>query len=191
MLKAVGGSNVKINMTELACFLMCAYDIIYCNPYNNSVMNYYTDTNWCRGKSTIFYLIRSSAVKRRSNIVRYYISNYSNWGRISMRCLIKNTPHNGRAMVCLLWIFARKNDRVITELHCTPFTATKPHNSFGSKQTTLQQMHRAFNKACTWFSCDCLINSSPLTHGLLKSHMSVLLVEGHCCDCIMHKTTSH
>ena len=36
---------------------MGANGIIYCNPYNNFVMNYYIDTNWCCGNSTILYLI--------------------------------------------------------------------------------------------------------------------------------------
>ena len=56
--------------------------------------------------------IQSSASLTRSNIVRYYINNYRNWGRISIRCWIHNghpIPHpNGQAMGWLLWIFVRK-----------------------------------------------------------------------------------
>ena len=56
-------------------------------------------------------IIQSSAVIMRSNIVRYFINNYRNWGRISIRCCSPkrhNIPrHNGRAMGCLLWIFCR------------------------------------------------------------------------------------
>ena len=59
----------------------------------------------------------------RSNIGRYYMNNYRNWGRISIRCWIhKKHPiacPNGRAMGCLLWIFVRKIDCVITAPHCT------------------------------------------------------------------------
>ena len=67
--------------------------------------------------------VQSSAVITRSNIVRYYMNNYKNWGRISSRCWIyKRHPiprPNGRAMGCILWVyFVRKNDRVITALHC-------------------------------------------------------------------------
>ena len=47
--------------------------------------------------------IRSSAVLTRSNIVRYYINNYWNWGRISIRC-----PDPQKTLGCLLWFFLRK-----------------------------------------------------------------------------------
>ena len=33
-----------------------------------------------------FVIVQWSAVITRSNIVRYYINNYRNWGRISIRC---------------------------------------------------------------------------------------------------------
>ena len=47
-----------------------------------------------------------------SNIVRYYVNNYRNWGRVSIRCWIykrhlKAHP-NGRAMGCVFGIFMRK-----------------------------------------------------------------------------------
>ena len=65
--------------------------------------------------------VQSSAVITRSNIVRYYINNYRNWDRISIRCWIhKRHPivrPNGRAMECLLWIFVKEYDRVITAPH--------------------------------------------------------------------------
>ena len=48
----------------------------------------------------------------RPNIVRYFINNYRNWGRISIICWIykrHTIPRpNGRAMGWLLWIFVRK-----------------------------------------------------------------------------------
>ena len=60
--------------------------------------------------------IQSSAVITGSNIVRYHMNNYRN--RISIRWWIhKRHPiprPNGRAMGCLLWIFVKKIDRVIT-----------------------------------------------------------------------------
>ena len=40
----------------------------------------------------IFYGIQSSTAITRSIIVRYYINNYRNWGKIFIRCWI----HNGR-----------------------------------------------------------------------------------------------
>ena len=56
--------------------------------------------------------IVSSAVITRSNIVRYYIYDYRNWSRISIRYWNhKRHPiprPNGRAMGCILWIFVRK-----------------------------------------------------------------------------------
>ena len=38
---------------------------------------------------TLWCYIQPSAVITRSNIVRYYMNNYRNWGRISIRCLIQ------------------------------------------------------------------------------------------------------
>ena len=39
-------------------------------------------------------IIQLSAVITWSNIVRYYINNYRNWGRISIRCWVhKNIPY--------------------------------------------------------------------------------------------------
>ena len=56
--------------------------------------------------------IQSGAIIAQSNIVRYYINNYRNWGRISVRCWMhKRHPipcPNGRAMGCFLWIFVRQ-----------------------------------------------------------------------------------
>ena len=65
-----------------------------------------------RNHVVFYYNIQSSAVITRSNIVRYYINNYRNWSRMSIRCRIHKRHHitrpNGRAMGCLLWIFMRK-----------------------------------------------------------------------------------
>ena len=67
--------------------------------------------------------IQSRTVITRSSIVRYYINNYRNWGRISIRCWIhKRHPiprPNGQAMGCLLGIFVRKlTTYVIRTPHC-------------------------------------------------------------------------
>ena len=55
---------------------------------------------------------QSSAVITRSNIAKYYINNYRNWGRVSIRCWVhKRHPipsPNGRAMRCHLRIFVSK-----------------------------------------------------------------------------------
>ena len=56
--------------------------------------------------------VQSSAVIKRSNMVRFCINNCRNWDIISIRCWIhKRHPiprPNGRAMGCLLWIFVIK-----------------------------------------------------------------------------------
>ena len=56
--------------------------------------------------------LQSSAVITRPNFVRYYIDNYRNRTRISIRCWIHKghpIPHPNRpAMGCLLWIVVRK-----------------------------------------------------------------------------------
>ena len=57
-------------------------------------------------------IVQSSAVITWSNIIRYYMNNYRNCGRISIRCCIYKRhlipcPY-GQAMGCLLWIFVRK-----------------------------------------------------------------------------------
>ena len=61
---------------------------------------------------TMFLSIQWSAVITRSNVVRYYMNNQKNWGRISIRCWIHKIhpiPRpNGRAMGCILLIFVRK-----------------------------------------------------------------------------------
>ena len=53
--------------------------------------------------------VQSSTVIKRSNIVKYYINNYINWGRISIICWIhkrRTIPRpNRRAMECLLRMF--------------------------------------------------------------------------------------
>ena len=57
-------------------------------------------------------LLQSNAIITRSNLVRYYINNHRNWGRISIRCWTHKKhpipPPNRRAMGCPLWIFMRK-----------------------------------------------------------------------------------
>ena len=54
-------------------------------------------------------LVQSSAVTMWSNVVRYFINNYRNWGRISIRRWIYKRHtipcHNRWAMGCFLWIY--------------------------------------------------------------------------------------
>ena len=55
------------------------------------------------------YIQSSNVIITRSNIVRYYINNYRNWYRISIRCWIHKshliTRPNERVMGCFFWIF--------------------------------------------------------------------------------------
>ena len=104
-----------------------------CLSPNISLTNYchvwrvrYTNCSWSIDSTneslslfirTILHCNKSNVVITRSNIVRHYVNDYRDWGRISVRCRIHKrhpiptpTPHrpNGRAMSCLLWIFVRK-----------------------------------------------------------------------------------
>ena len=58
-------------------------------------------------KGSVMQKLQSNAIVTRSDILRYYINNCRNWGRISIRCWIhKRHPiprPNGQAMGCLLW----------------------------------------------------------------------------------------
>ena len=76
-----------------------------------------------------YFAIQMTAVIRRSIIVRYYINNYRNWGRISIRCWIhKRHPMprpNGVSFVNI----CEKIDRVITVPHCISLCFTLPRNS--------------------------------------------------------------
>ena len=57
-------------------------------------------------------IIQSSAIVAQSSIARYYINDYRNWGRISIRCWTYKRhpiPHpNRRDMGYLLWISVTK-----------------------------------------------------------------------------------
>ena len=97
-----------------------------------------------------------SAVITQSNIIRYYINNYRNWGRISTRYWIHRRhtiPRpNGWAVECLLWIFLEKVDRIITASHCNFFQITQ----WIHKCIPLPQLKR--KKVCiaqksTWVVC--------------------------------------
>ena len=55
--------------------------------------------------------IQKGATITRSNIVRYYIHTYTNWGRISIRCWTHKRHSIPRPNIC------EKIDRVITEPH--------------------------------------------------------------------------
>ena len=60
-------------------------------------------------------LIQSSAVITRFNIVRYYIADYRNWSRISIRCW----NHKRRASYGVYFVnICEKPNRVITAPHC-------------------------------------------------------------------------
>ena len=63
--------------------------------------------------------VHSSAVITRFNIVRYCINYYRNWGRISIRCWIKqDTPYLTQTVK--IWgVICEKTDRIIMALHCS------------------------------------------------------------------------
>ena len=80
------------------------------------------------------FVIESSVVITRSNIVRYYINNYMNCGRISIICRI-NKRHpisrpNGPAMGCLLCIFVRKLTALLRHRTVSHFRGCKQDTSF-------------------------------------------------------------
>ena len=174
MLKAVGGSSVKIDMTQLACFLMSAYEIIYCNHYNNFVMNYYIDTDWCHGNSTIFYLIHWGRVTyicgRKLTIIGWY--NGLSPGRNIVNCTLGNKLQWNLNRNSCIFIQENAFENVVCKMAATlyrslyvhtSFIATKSHNSFGGKQATLQEIHGAPNKICRRFRSVCLVSSFSST----------------------------
>ena len=63
-------------------------------------------------RDTLQYLMQSNAFITRCKIVRYYINNCRNCGRISIRCWTHQRHPipcpRGRAIGCLLWIFVGK-----------------------------------------------------------------------------------
>ena len=80
------------------------------------------------------FVIESSVVITRSNIVRYYINNYMNCGRISIICRI-NKRHpisrpNGPAMGCLLCIVVRKLTALLRHRTVSHFRGCKQDTSF-------------------------------------------------------------
>ena len=67
-------------------------------------------------------LIQLSAVITQSNIVQYYINNYRNWGRISVRSWIHKRHPNLALMGELQCVFVNiceKIEHVITASHCS------------------------------------------------------------------------
>ena len=101
-------------MRQLLTFII-PYKVIKISPIREDVAfvaSYHVPKVWASEKTLYRVVLQSSAVITRSNIVRYYKNDYRSWGKISFRCWIhKRHPiprPNGRAMVCLLWIFVRK-----------------------------------------------------------------------------------
>ena len=60
--------------------------------------------------------IQSSAVTTWSNIVRYYINNYRNWSRTSIRCWIYRR-HPPKSPLSLLWRHNEHHDVSIHQPH--------------------------------------------------------------------------
>ena len=87
---------------DAVCFVII---FLYKSHCNNECCNFIS-------AYSIQSQIQLSAVIMRSNVVRYYIDNYRDWGRIPIRYWIHKwhpIPRpNGRAMWCLSWIFVRK-----------------------------------------------------------------------------------
>ena len=75
--------------------------------------------------AVVLCVIQWSVVITQSKIVRYYINNYRNWGRLSIKCWIyKRHPiprPNGRAMGWLFVNICEKIGRVIMTSHCIMF----------------------------------------------------------------------
>ena len=89
--------------------------------------------------------VQCSAVIKQSNIVRYCINNYRNWGRISTRCWIHIPCPNGRAMGCLLWLFMRR------------LTVLWRHRTVLLEPGLAQQACSTFQELCTWFALCCVL----------------------------------
>ena len=173
---------------------MGANGIIYCNPYNNFVMNYFIDTNWCCGNSTILYLIHWDRVThiRLGKLTTMGWANGLSPGR-------RQTIVSTNAGIMLTEPLVTNFSEILSEIHAfsfrkmhskmssakwrpfclclnASFTATKSHNSFGSKQTTLQQIHSASHKTYEWFHCVCLLNSSSSTYkGYLLPYVCIYI----------------
>ena len=62
--------------------------------------------------------MQSSAVITRSSIIRYYMNNYRNWGKISIRCWIHKIYPIPRPNGWAFMNICQKIDRVITVPNC-------------------------------------------------------------------------
>ena len=70
--------------------------------------------------AALLWKIQSSVIKTRSNIVRYYINNYWNWGRIWIRCWIYIRHPIDRASYPVSFVnICEKIDRIIAAPHCS------------------------------------------------------------------------
>ena len=104
-----------------------------------------------------FSEIQWSAVITRSNIVRYYINNYNNWERISLRYWIYKRhpiPHpNGWAMGHLSRIFVRKMTWVMTAPHCTVRPSSGIWPSYPNMLLYIRpsNIHRSYDNAISMF----------------------------------------
>ena len=106
--------------------LLCIY-VMWAGTASNVANDDKTNINRCLHayflywKALFFYLnfnvIELSAVIMQFNIVRYYMNDNRNWGRLSIRCWIHKRPRpNGRAGGVLMNIF-EKIGWVITAPH--------------------------------------------------------------------------
>ena len=91
------------------------------------------------------------------NIVRYYINNYRNWGRISIRCWIhKRHPiprPDGRAKGVSFVNICEKIDRVITAPHCI-LTKQRIENAANNLLVTLLVLKPEYSeKLCQYHDC--------------------------------------
>ena len=133
--------------------------------------------------------LHSRAVITRSNIVNYYINNYRNWGRISIRCWILIPRPNGRVMGCVLWIFVRKltalSKNGITRLvwysscNCTPIVVIcwkRMVTCLGFAMNALQSvMSHERHGVSDNRNLNCLFNSIRLTTKTTKLRITGLL----------------
>ena len=107
---------------------ICIYHICYQMWQTNYVWDH-------RVQQCIYQCqVQSSAVITRFNIVRYYINNYRNWGRILIRCWIHKRHFiprpNGLAMGCLFVNICGKIDLIIRAPHCICICVNANMNSY-------------------------------------------------------------
>ena len=112
--------------------LFCVYRLML--PHNCQCFTI-TVTIFAMEKTTI----QSTAVIMRSNIVRYYVNNYRNWGRISIRCWVHKrhpilalTRYNGSTLyvIELKFVMVYRESLFIQETQLLQsHKVINPHNS--------------------------------------------------------------